>query len=186
MENLLFHVKHGPLTHRVSWIFLILSIGVACGYAPKYGSRRDVRLSVAPAAHRVAEIDVVDATLDGVRAELSRAGALGPGGAYPRLVVEVVRVDEVSAGIALSPDAGPLARGSAVAVVARAWVIPSVGARSERDTGDIRRVEHVMSDVDSRHDATHYHEALRSAAKGVGRALARRVLGGPEPAEEPL
>ena len=186
MENLLFHVKHSHLTYRVSWIFLFLSSAAACGYAPKYGSGREARLSVSPSPHRVAELDVVDATLDGARSELSRAGALSPGAGYPRLVIEVVRSDEVSTGIALSPDAGPLARGSGVAVVARGWVIPAPGASSERDTGDIRRIEHVSSHTDPRFDAAHYREALRVAAKAAGRALARRVLGEPEPADEPL
>jgi hypothetical protein len=104
-------------------------------------------------------------------------------------VVELVRVDELSSGIAATPDSSstqiPLARGSGVAVVGRAWVEVAPTEMS-RDTGDVRRVEYFSTSGDARIDAMRYSRALESGGRRVGRALARRVLGDPEPPDEPL
>lgn len=115
----------------------------------------------------------------GARRELGRAGALKSSG-YPRLVVELVRVDETSAGIAAVADQ-PAARGSRVAVVVRGWVESSEGA-AERDTGDVRREERVAT-AGVGPDTQRNVQAVREAARAAGEAVARRVLGEPEPSD---
>jgi hypothetical protein len=154
----------------------------SCGYrslnAPHDTS--ESRLAVAAAPLRSPQGFALEAAIAGARRELGRAGALKSSG-YPRLVVELVRVDESSAGIAAVGDE-PLARGSAVSVVARGWVEPREGAAAERDTGDVRRVERVASagvGADTQRNA----QAVREAARAAGEAVARRVLGEPEPSD---
>jgi hypothetical protein len=102
------------------------------------------------------------------------------------MVVELVRVDEQSAGIVAVPDGAgalePQARGSTVAVIGRAWVEEVPGVEPSRDTGDCRRSEQYASETDPGREVLRYDAAIRAAASELGRALARRVLGLPEPA----
>jgi len=121
--------------------------------------------------------------LAGARQELSRAGVLQPGDEYPRFVVQVLRIDEESSGI-MAPDDVPRARGSAVGVVARAWVEDQPGSERTRDSGDLRRIEWVSSGATPGDDALRHSSALRVAGRRLGQSLARRVLGEPEPALE--
>jgi hypothetical protein len=185
VAKLLFPVKPGTLVLVLIGIFL----GFGCGYEPVHEARSGERLRVASVPSKVARADAVQEVMAGARAELSRSGALAPGSGYPRMVLEVLRVDEKSTGIAApEPLAGPhpLARGSSVAVVGRAWVEPGRGAVATRDTGDVRRVERYASEADARIEAMRHDEAVRAAARELGRALARRVLGLPEPDVEPM
>jgi hypothetical protein len=105
--------------------------------------------------------------------------------------IELLRIDERASGIA-APDPGPgaervpLARGSAVGVVGRAWVVPGPTEPRVRDTGDVRRVEYYASEADPRLDAIRHDAAVRSAARRLGRDLARRVLGQPVADIEPM
>ena len=125
----------------------------------------------------------------GARAELAKAGALQAGSAYPQLVVEILRVDEQALGIAATPLAGrdvPLARGTSVAVVGRARLLESPGVAAARDTGDLRRAERFAASSDRHAEAAVRQQAVRSAARRLGRALARRILGQPEPDTEAL
>jgi hypothetical protein len=176
---------------RAYWGFVLAVGWVGCGYAPAYGGERPAeRLAVVAAPHQIPELEVVHATLSGTRAELSAAGVLAPGEAAPRVVVELVRVDERSSGVAATTLAGaelPLARGSTVGAVGRAWVEESAGGTgAARDTGDVRRVEHFATSGDPRIDAMRHSRALESAGRRLGRALARRVLGDPEPLDEAM
>jgi hypothetical protein len=160
---------------------------LGCGYRPAYAGREPAeQLSVEPGPTRIPQADAIAAALGGARAELSRAGALRDGSGYPRMVVELVRVDEKSAGIAVSQGGMPLARGSTVAVTGRAWVEDARGAEPSRDTGDLRRVEQYASEADSRRDSLRYDQAVRAAADELGHSLGRLVLGLPEPAMEPF
>lgn len=186
MYKLLFPVKLGPL------IFIVLSGLGSCGYAPAYqaATKERERFSVTAAPHKVPQMDVVQMVLAGVRAELSRAGAARPGAGYPRVVVEVLRVDERSSGIAAvrpNPAAGPvpMARGSTIAVLARAWIERAAGS-SERDTGDMSRVENYGADADTELEVVNHDQALRSAARRLGHALGRRILFEPEPNTDPM
>jgi hypothetical protein len=181
----LFPVKLGPRLR----IVLAALVGVqapACGYrsavmAPSYGGH----LSVAGTAFTTPHPEAAAAALFGAREELSSAGVLG-GQPYPRLVVEVVRVDELPAGISAQPGGVPLGRGSDVGVTAHGWIQDSEGAAPSHDTGDVRRVETVALGNDAVQGSISTAQAVRSAAMQAGRAVARRALGRVEPAIEPM
>ncbi|MFC1642162.1 hypothetical protein ACFL5O_05660 [Myxococcota bacterium] len=164
----------------------------SCGYRPAFAVPEPAEnLSVAVAPPLVAEVDAVRCALAGAQSELSRFGALAGGPGYPRLLVEVTRVDEKAGGIAIAgppdrPSLIPLARASRVGVAGRAWVEESFGAEPSRDVGDVRRTEEYAPLVDPRFEALAHQRALCSAGSELGRALARRVLGVPEPAMEPM
>jgi len=140
----------------------------------------------------VAHAEVISAAIAGARDELSKAGVLSADGDYPRLVIEVLRVDEWPRGIAALPMGGqtqpriPLGRGSSVAVVGRAWVIEAEGKAPVRDTGDVRRSDTYATEATQTAEALQFSAAASSAGRKLGRALAQRVLGEPTPAMEPL
>jgi hypothetical protein len=175
---------------RLAGLLLLGVAAASCGYRAEYGGAPpEARLTLTAAPALVARPEAVQAALAGVRHELSAAGALRAGKGYPRVVVEVLRVDELSGGVARAEtDAGaiPLARGSAVGVVARAWVQEHAGAPPARDTGDMRRVQSYASGGDAVLEGQRHSAAIRAAARELGRALGRRLLGHPEPATEPL
>jgi hypothetical protein len=123
--------------------------------------------------------------LNGAREELSRSGALSSA-AYPRLVVEVVRVDELPAAIGLGGGAAPLGRGSNLGVTARGWVESREGGPRESDTGDVRRVETVVQTAEPAQSRLAAADAIRAAARQVGRGIALRALGMVEPSIEPM
>jgi hypothetical protein len=188
VNKLLFPVKLARLA-----LLLITSQSLSCGYRAAYGgSRPTQRLSVTVAASRVAHAEVVDAVVAGAREELSRAGVLKSGQAHPRLLIEVLRVDEWPDGISALPTAAgsselaPSARGTSVGVVGRAWVVEGPGGSPMRPTGDVRRVDRYAVARDPGQDAIQFVSAARSAARKLGIALARRVLGEPTPTVEPL
>jgi hypothetical protein len=158
----------------------------ACGYRAVYSAERPTqRLSVRVGAPRSPDLAAAEAAVSGARAELSSAGVLGADGTFPRLDVEVLRVDEVGTGVAESPRHGnvPEARGSGVAVVVRGLVYEQPGIVA-RDSGNVRRAEWVSSASGSADGAMTYDAAVRAASRRAGRAVARRVLGIPEPANE--
>jgi hypothetical protein len=172
---------------------LVLAVALAaCGYRPAYtsgsgGGRLHVVLAHAPVASSVAADEVVS----GVRDELAREGGLAPGDGYPRVEVEVTRLDEAADAIAAgAAGTVPAARATAVGVVARAWLVRAEGAEHERDTGDVRVLleagattpgDATESASASAVDALHHDDALRAAARRAGVRLARRVLGQPAP-----
>ncbi|MBN1607530.1 MAG: hypothetical protein JW940_12915 [Polyangiaceae bacterium] len=171
---------------------MLVTAGFACGYQPAYGGTRpEGRLSVAAAPPKVAHAEVVAAAIAGARDELSRAGVLSPGNDYPRLIVEVVRVDEWPRGISAMPTGVdqrviPLGRATTVAVVGRAWVVEGEGRAPIRDTGDVRRSDTYATEPATTADALQFSAAASSAGRKLGRALARRVLGEPSPAMSPM
>jgi len=182
---MLFPVKLARFGSFVGWAAASCAI-CSCGYHSAYlAEPRAERLTVGAASFTAPSLPAVEAALAGVRAELSQAGALQPGSGYPRLMVEVVRVDELAAGIQASGGL-PLARGSNVGVTARAWVLEAPERPATRDTGDVRRVETVSQGSDVLMGSEAFSEATRAAARQVGRALARRVLGLAEPSLEPM
>jgi len=170
----------------------------ACGYHPLYsGAQGEERLAVTGITPLVADASVVAEVEAGVRAGLARAGLLRGGGGHPRVVVEVLRFDTQSEGIAAVPGgvrppevggvsvggAGPLrplARGTRVGVVARAWLERTDGGPKERQTGDLRAVEVMQVESDARLEALRLDDTSRAAARRLGERLARRVLGEPE------
>jgi hypothetical protein len=161
-------------------------------YAPD-APRLHVKLvrSLVPDAVASAEVAT------GAREELARAGMLEAGEGFPRVELEVLRADERSEGIAAGENA-PVARGLGVGVVARAWVVSAPGAEPESDTGDMRAEETIAVDVsapvspagvlpgapDPRASSFHHPDALRAAARRLGRELTRRVLGLPAASDD--
>jgi hypothetical protein len=163
---------------------------VGCGYHTAFGaSGPSYRLTVASAPLGIPHPEVLAAVLSGVRAELGKDGALESGSGYPRLVVELLRVDEVAAGIAATSTAQgtlPLGRASAIGVSARGWIEEKPGAGPARDTGDVRSVETVAQGDDSVSGSLAAGEAARTAGRRTGESVARRALGMAEPAVEPM
>src|SRR4051812_14185829 len=82
---------------------LALSLLAGCGYRPVIGGGAGAeKLCVVGASQRAPELGAAQELLAGVRAELAAAGALAPGDGFPRAEVELLRVDEGSAGTAVS------------------------------------------------------------------------------------
>jgi hypothetical protein len=162
----------------------------ACGYSAVYGGRPpEALLSVVPSVQSTPETDAVAAVLAGVRKELSKEGALKAGTSYPRLVIEVLRVDEEPLGIAEALSDGhsvALARGMRIAVTARGWVVEREGADPATDTGDLRRSASSASEAAPVVDLQARVMAIRAAGNEVGIALARRALGEATAGTEPL
>jgi hypothetical protein len=159
------------------------ALGAAgCGYEPVYAAAApEQSLALAALPGRVPRVELTQTALQGARAELAAAGVLRPSGGYPRMLLELLRVDELSSGIAARARGDgeelPLARGMALGVVGRAWVLTSADAEPLRDTGDVRRVESVAAQASPLLDAVARDDAAHAAARQLGQALARRVLG---------
>ena len=154
-----------------------------CGYQPLYSSQSGRHYDVVAGHYATASFEAVQVAVAGVRSELGAAQALGSG--FPRVVVEVLRVDERSIGIGIGSarNQAPLARGSEIVVVGRAQVFRSEGAAAVIDTGDLSRAAQFASGASPSADAANRARAVRDAARALGKALGRAVLGVPEPAE---
>lgn len=171
-------------------------VAAACGYHPLYGGETLTRLHVALLRSIVADEAATDEVLSGVREALAREGALAAGDGYPRVEVEVLRADEASEGIAApsvamgsAPGNGPRARATEVGLVARAYVVIERGGPLQRDTGDVRAMDLVATDValgvpDLRAAAMHHVDALRLVAHRLGERLALYILGNPTAIDE--
>jgi len=156
----------------------------SCGYRSVYGQAGSERLSVQVGQVLIPEPVAAQAAASGARSELAAAGALISGAQFPRLVVDVLRLDELSRGIHV--EAGqPRASGMSIAVTVRGRVFQAENQEPSLDTGDVRRSVQVSGDSNPRVDSAVYDTALRSAAEQGGRAVARLALGIPEPNEEP-
>ena len=152
-----------------------------CGYQPVYGGSAPARYEVVKGRAATSSFEAADAAAAGVRSELGAAEALGKG--FPRVVVEILRIDERSIGVRSMSNAAPLARGSEIIVVGRALVEDRADAAPSRDTGDMSRAAQFASGATPSADAAARSRAVRDAARSLGRALGRAVLGLPEPAE---
>jgi hypothetical protein len=165
-------------------VFLSLSLFIlTCGYRPVYGGEASERLHVALVRSVVPDAVASDEVVSGVREELAQGGALAAGEGFPRVEVEVLRIDEASEGIAGVAGA-PVARGTEVGLIARAWLVRSAGAEHERDTGDVRAMEVVATDADPRADFFHHEDAVRAVARRVGHKLGAHILGMPSAGDE--
>jgi len=80
-------------------------------------------------------------------------------------------------------NAGPLARGAEVVVVGRALVRDKPEAAARIDTGDMSRAAQYAAGSSPSADAAARSRAVRDAARSLGKALGRVVLGMPEPSE---
>jgi hypothetical protein len=160
---------------------IALAVGLAaCGYRPLHGAVPEgERLAVAAAPAVDVDAAVLAEVEAGVRSALSRAGALRGGGGWPRVVVEVLRVDASGEGIALSAGA-PRARATRAAVVARAWVERAPGAPRERDTGDLRASDVSAVAESAAAELLADASARAAVARRLGERLGRRVAGEPD------
>jgi hypothetical protein len=164
------------------WAALATS-AVGCGYQAVYARPGSFHLSVGAGQILVPEVDAVQAALSGARAELAAAGRLAPASGYPRLAVDLLRVDEVSRGVHVQAGQ-PMASGMGVAVVVRGRVLLGPEQEATLDTGDVRRAVQLAGDADPRADSAVYDQAVRAAAERAGRAAARVAMGIPEPNDE--
>jgi hypothetical protein len=174
------------LKRAILVLCLLLS---ACGYRAMYGGGVAERLHVKLVSTLVPDAVASDEVASGAREELARQGALEPGDGYPRVEIEVLRADEASEGIAVGVGAVPVSRGTDVAIVGRARLMRTPGAPPEGDSGDMRAEETIAVDItagapDPRASGFHYADALRAAARRLGRKLARRVTGLPAASED--
>jgi hypothetical protein len=128
-----------------------------------------------------ASFEAAEQAAAGVRSELQPAGALGSG--YPKVIVEVLRIDERSIGVSSTTGDGPLARGTELVIVGRAHVVEHGDAPPSRDTGDLSRASQYASGSSPAADGAARSRAVRDAARSLGKALGRALLGLPEPAE---
>jgi len=154
----------------------------ACGYQSVYAAHPE-HLHVKLVRVAVADAVAPDEVASGVREELARAGALEGGESYPRIEIEVLRADERSEGISAGANQ-PVARGTDVAVVARAWIARGPDAEPEADTGDMRAEETVATDATARGSTFHHADAVRAAARRLGHQLATRIMGLPAASED--
>jgi hypothetical protein len=174
---------------------LAATTAAGCGYRAVYGDRPSFRLHVKLVRTLVPDVVASDEVAAGVREELARSGVLEGGEGYPRVEIEVLRADEASEGIAASsgPAPRPVARSLDVGISARAWIVRAPDAAPESDTGDLRAEDSIAVDEtgqagqlsegglhpDPRAGAFHYADALRAAARRLGRRLAYKVTGEP-------
>lgn len=155
-----------------------------CGYQSVYGRAGSEHLSVQVGQVLIPEPLAAQAAASGVRSELAAAGLLANGTQFPRLVLDVLRVDELSRGIHVQ-SGQPHAAGMSIALTVRGRVFQAENQEARLDTGDIRRSVQLTGDADPRADSAAYDVALRSAAERAGRAVARSALGIPEPNDDP-
>lgn len=176
----MFPVKRAAAS-SATLLGLVLALGTAaaCGYQPVHGGEPPAgRLSVVAAPALAPDTEAQQAALAGARSELGREGVLGSPTGYPRLVVELVRVDAEATGIA-APGDRPVGRGLTVSVVARGWVEDAAGAPPARVTGDVRRAFTSPEGAGATQAAALLRDAARRAGEAAGRAVARHVLGIP-------
>jgi hypothetical protein len=159
-------------------------LAAGCGYRSLYGQSGAEPLSVQVGQVLIPEPLAAQAAASGVRSELASAGKLASGTQFPRLVLDVLRVDELSRGIHVQ-DGQPHAAGMSIALTVRGRVFQAENEEPRLDTGDLRRSVQLSGDSDPRADSAAYDAALRSAAEHAGRAVARIALGIPEPNDEP-
>jgi hypothetical protein len=161
---------------------------LACGYHAAYAGAPTARLHVKLVRTLIPDAVASDEVTAGVREALARAGALVGGEGFPRVEVEVLRANEVSEGIAAGAK-GPAARATEVGIAARAWIVRAPGAPPESDTGDLRAEETIAVDenagvLDPQASTFHEADAVRAAARRLGRKLAYKVTGEPAASEE--
>lgn len=162
-------------------IFGVLLLVSACGYRSRYAGAANERLAV-EGRTRIADATVLAEAEAGARGELARAGVLRGGHGWPRLVVEIVRTDHESAGVASRGDA-PVARGTRISIIGRAFIEREQGSTLERASLELRIDEFITVNPRAPGESSRRDDALRAAARRLGEQLARGILGesGPAP-----
>ena len=174
-----------PEERRRRYAALALLLVAACGYRPLYGGRDNAtepRFSVALSRSIVADAVAADEVLSGARDELSRMGMLASGRSYPRIEIEVTRIDETADAISAPMDA-PIARTMRISASARAWIVSQPGESPETDTADMRAFVDIAPSTDPATEAFRRANASRAAARRLGTRLVLRLLGRPVASE---
>ncbi|MFO0676444.1 MAG: hypothetical protein U0169_07915 [Polyangiaceae bacterium] len=185
-----FRVPEVVLRSVVAASFAVSAMG--CGYRALYAESSHDRYCVVLVRSLVPDSVASDEVVAGIRATLLREGALADGTGYPRVEVEVLRMDEASEGIAARGAQGarrPEARALDVGVVARAWIRRGKDEDVERDTGDVRAFDVVAVREDRgtasvRANVFEVDDTRRSTARRVGEKLGHVVLGTPRATDE--
>jgi hypothetical protein len=182
-------------------VALVMAVALpGCGYHVASEVRDPLGPFAVTSGHaRIPYALAIGAAEEGARSALSRAGELAtcsPGSSGCNLlVVELLRADETSEGVALptlgsarepSPTAGaavPLARGLRVTLVGRAFLRRAGSDDEERGTEDLDASEVVATPPDAASAVLARDDAARRAARRLGERLARHILGFPEPSE---
>lgn len=152
---------------------------VACGYRPLRSSLRgSPRVRVTNATTLVAgnaSASLAEELATGARAELAKWGALAADAATDRLRLELVRIEEHSAGVEVL-EGRPNARGVRLRVTARGMIEGEGGAF---ETPDVEAEELVATPSDPLAWDAARGAAARALARRVGALVAREVLGIP-------
>ncbi len=159
------------------------TLAFGCGYRSVFPRTDERAFAVQIGQNLIPEPLVAETAAHAARAELAAAGALAEGSTYPRLVVDVLRVDELSRGVYKQGDQ-PRAGGMSIAVVVRGRIFEAQGQEPSADSGDVRRAAQLAGDAEPRADSTARDDALREAAERAGIAVAKIALGRPEPEDE--
>jgi hypothetical protein len=178
---------------RWTWLALLAAVPVleaACGYQPVHGSGERIareRYAVVLVGAKIADAAATDEVLMGVREGLSREGLLRSGAAYPRVELEVLRMDEQADGLTAQRDpAGaartPKARMVSLGIVARAWLRRTPGGDIEHDTGDVRGADvlgtpSVDGTADPRRSLFEVRDGARATARRLGQKIALAIAG---------
>lgn len=168
---------------------IIVSLSsLGCGYRSVAGKRSQEQYCVKLASTRTSS-EASYALLRGVVEGLLEVDAYREGTAWPCVEVEEIEASRGAAGLVSQGSNTPAARSVRYDVSARAWIRRTSGGEMERDTGDLSvadwsasrsgstgLVETSLAEVD--------HE--RNAARDLGIALARSILGAPSGKLRPL
>ena len=161
----------------------------ACGYHAVYGQARSRGCTSCSCGRSCPDVVASDEVAAGLREELARAGALEAGEGFPRVEIEVLRADEASEGIAAGANGPRRARdrrGPGCARVDCAGGRRAAGERHGRFArrGGDRRRRVGRRRPDPRASAFHDADALRAAARRLGRRLGDRVTGQPASSDD--
>ena len=169
---------------RAVLVALTVAACLGCGYRPlaAHGAGAQ-RLAVVAGARTVPAARAEDALVAATAGRLAEAGELAGGAGYPRLEVELLRLDETAE--ALAPSGGrPLGRGVRVTATGRARVLRAPDEAPAFDTGDMSAHVFVGTASSAASSLALRDEAAALAARALGRRLGERVLGLPSPSDE--
>ncbi len=179
--------SRGTLAVALASLGLATLVLPACGYRPIAGYERSgaegPRLHVVFGPRTVPAARAHDALVGAVSSRLAEARELAGGAGYPRLEVELVRIDETAEGLSSAGDV-PLSRGLRITVVGRARVLRGPNEAAAFDTGDVSAHVTLSSSGPAPQALVLREEATMGAARLLGRRLAERALGLPSPSDE--
>jgi hypothetical protein len=177
------NARNGRRVAARAAIFGASWLALSCGYHALRGGAAGERYVVVLGTSYVADSTVASEVLAGTMRALSRGDRLGYRGEYPRVEVDILRVDEVADGVVGAAGA-PRARGMRFSVLGRARVRASANEETSFDTGDLRAVVVASSDGPLVDAAWSRDRSLRAAAHRLGEKLGARVMGDPSVSED--